>query len=154
MRGPGTRSRLASSFLSLSPTSRPGNADENAGMSGGERLPPEGRLDLDWEELFLSLDATRMRDRLAGLPFQCQEGWAQSRDCDVPPSWSGVERVVIGGMGGSAIAGDLAADLAAGQCAGPVIPVRDFSLPFSLNRHTLFVACQLFRSNGGNPFVV
>ena len=111
-------------------------------MSGGERLPPEGRLDLDWEELFLSLDATRMRDRLAGLPFQCQEGWAQSRDCDVPPSWSGVERVVIGGMGGSAIAGDLAADLAAGQRAGPVIPVRDFSLPFSLNRHTLFVACS------------
>ena len=45
-------------------------------------------------------------------------------------------------MGGSAIAGDLAADLAAAHPTVPISVVRDFRFPFALNEHTLFIACS------------
>jgi glucose/mannose-6-phosphate isomerase len=45
-------------------------------------------------------------------------------------------------MGGSAIAGDLVADLAALRGTVPVIVVRDFSLPFRLDQNSLFIGCS------------
>jgi glucose/mannose-6-phosphate isomerase len=45
-------------------------------------------------------------------------------------------------MGGSAIAGDLVADLASLQHGIPIWVVRDFHLPFALDQHSLVVACS------------
>ena len=106
--------------------------------------PPnrDAQPDLDCPETFNQMDPSDMRDRLQGVVIQCREGWDQGRSFEPPKEWGRVDRVVIGGMGGSAIAGDLAADLAAEQQAVPIIPVRGFSLPFPLDRRTLFIACS------------
>ena len=64
------------------------------------------------------------------------------RSAVLPDDWSDTEKVVIGGMGGSAIAGDLVADLAAVQGNVPVLVVRDLHLPFVLSERTLFIACS------------
>ena len=60
----------------------------------------------------------------------------------LPDDWADSDKVVIGGMGGSAIAGDLVADLAAVQSSVPVLVVRDLHLPFYLTERTLFLACS------------
>lgn len=60
----------------------------------------------------------------------------------LPRDWTPIDKVVIGGMGGSAIAGDLAADLAATAPTVPILVVRDRQLPFSLNGRSLFIACS------------
>lgn len=99
--------------------------------------------DLDSSETYITLDPTGLRQRLRGLPRQCQEAWASCSTLKLPGHWRAVDKVVIGGMGGSAIAGDLIIDLAASQqSAVPFILVRDFSLPFKLGDNCLFIACS------------
>jgi glucose/mannose-6-phosphate isomerase len=49
---------------------------------------------------------------------------------------------VIGGMGGSAIAGEVAADLASLQKTVPICVVRDLHFPFALSRRSLVILCS------------
>lgn len=56
-----------------------------------------------------------------------------------------ITKIVIGGMGGSAIAGDLAADLSlalSARTAWPVITARDFHFPFTPDDETLAILCS------------
>ena len=98
--------------------------------------------DLDNPKTYEQLDPSGLRGRLRELPGQCQAAWRQSQAMKVPEDWKQISHVVIGGMGGSAIAGDLAKDLAASQQAVPITVTRDFQLPFPLNSNHLFVACS------------
>ena len=98
--------------------------------------------DLDRAETYSSLDPSGIRERLRELPRHCEEAWRVSQTVPLPPGMPRVQHVVIGGMGGSAIAGDLTADLAAVQGAVPISVVRDFHLPFALHSGSLFVACS------------
>ena len=68
--------------------------------------------------------------------------WQKAQDCSLPEDWTGINRVVIGGMGGSAIAGDLASDLAAIKPSVPILVVRDRHFPFVLDESSLFIACS------------
>ena len=100
--------------------------------------------DLDRPQLYQELDPSGQRQRLHSLPQQCRDAWNQSQTWTPPAGWppGEISRVFVGGMGGSAIAGDLAGDLAAWQGAAPIIVARDFSVPFPLAEDTLFVACS------------
>ncbi len=98
--------------------------------------------DLDNPKTYEQLDPSGLRGRLRDLPDQCQAAWHQSQALKLPDDWKHISYVVIGGMGGSAIAGDLAKDLAASQQAVPITVIRDFQLPFPLTRNHLFVACS------------
>jgi glucose/mannose-6-phosphate isomerase len=97
---------------------------------------------LDVEATFTRLDPTGLRNRQRALPDHCREAWQQAKGLSTPEEWSTINKVVIGGMGGSAIAGDLVADLAALQQSLPVLVVRDFSLPFRLDQNSLFIGCS------------
>ncbi len=98
--------------------------------------------DLDNPKTYEQLDPSGLRGRLRELPRQCQVAWQQSQALKLPEDWKQISHVVIGGMGGSAIAGDLAKDLAASQQAVPITVIRDFQLPFPLSSNHLFVACS------------
>ena len=52
-------------------------------------------------------DLLDMNSRLESYPKLLSEGWEQSKSIDLPPSYSGVSKILIHGMGGSAISGDL-----------------------------------------------
>ena len=99
-------------------------------------------VDLESEASYAQLDASGMRQRLRALPEQCRAAWQQAASLAPPQSWDCVDRIVVGGMGGSAIAGDLVGDLAALQGAVPVTVIRDFRLPFNLDPKSLFIACS------------
>lgn len=74
-------------------------------------------------------DHQRMRDRVAELPAQCADAWHLVKGLSLPESYRAVRGVVVLGMGGSAIGGDLAAGLVAGECPVPVTVIRGYDLP-------------------------
>ena len=97
---------------------------------------------LDSPDFFERWDPSGMRRRLRLLPESCRWGWEQGSRFTPPPDWGELRRVVVGGMGGSAVAGDLLADLASSDGSLSISVVRDFSLPFPLDDATLFLACS------------
>ena len=84
----------------------------------------------------------RGRGRLMALPAQCAAAWHASKAVKLPRAWPKFERVLVGGMGGSAIAGDLVAGLAKEAGGAPVSVVRDFQLPGPARMETLHVLCS------------
>ena len=105
-----------------------------SGIAGGDVL--------DSPDLFERWDPSGMRRRLRLLPESCRRGWEQGRQFTPPVDWGELRRVVVGGMGGSAVAGDLLADLASSNGSISISVVRDFSLPYPLDDATLFLACS------------
>ena len=97
-------------------------------------------VDLDDPKVFERLDPSGMRNRLRSLPSLCQRGWSLQPTPSLPPNYRQVERIVVLGMGGSAIGGDLLRDLLARE-GGPRVEVcRDFSLNRPLDERTLVIA--------------
>jgi glucose/mannose-6-phosphate isomerase len=81
-----------------------------------------------------------MRDRLAEIPDQCSSAWQKVSKFDIPSSYGQVKRVVVLGVGGSAIGGDLLRSLAALECKLPVFVNRDYDLPPFIDEHSLIIA--------------
>jgi glucose/mannose-6-phosphate isomerase len=87
------------------------------------------------------LDPHGMLARIEALPEQCEAAWKQARAFELPAGYAAASVVVILGMGGSAIAGDIFRALA---LAGPkpVHVVRGYDLPSFVGGDALVVACS------------
>ena len=96
------------------------------------------------------LDRENMLGEIDGLPEQLARAYEiglQNSEVLKTSEFSGITRVVIAGLGGSAIGGDLLASYVGDSCAVPVIVHRDYGLPaFARGRETL-VICS---SHSGN----
>ena len=92
------------------------------------------------------LDRSDLLALIEALPEQCEEAWAAARAFAWPKSASTATSVVVLGMGGSAIAGDILASLAAFSGQKPVAVVRGYDVPAFVGKETLVVAC----SHSGN----
>ncbi|MBF8259718.1 MAG: glucose/mannose-6-phosphate isomerase [Actinobacteria bacterium] len=53
------------------------------------------------------LDPSGMLALMKEFPSQCRTAWRQAHEFKLPSGYRGIRKVVIAGMGGSAIAGDL-----------------------------------------------
>jgi glucose/mannose-6-phosphate isomerase len=84
---------------------------------------------LDDRSIYQELDPSGLHRRLQNLPEQCQRAWDQAKNTGFPDDWRQCTEVIIAGMGGSAIAGNLAADLAGPASSTPIRVVRDFHIP-------------------------
>ncbi len=97
-------------------------------------------MNLDDTALFKKLDPQDMLSEINNLPRQLQSAWELGQAQALPES-QGVTRVVISGMGGSAIGADLLAAYIASTCKLPVIVHRDYGLPAWANGpETLVIA--------------
>ncbi len=96
-------------------------------------------MTLDNPQTYRRLDPSGMEGRIANLPRQCRRAWQQASSLETPQSYRQVERIVVAGMGGSAIAGDLVADLASLEKAPPITSCRDYTLPSWVDSQTLVV---------------
>ena len=96
-------------------------------------------INLDDPEVYSRLDPSDMLRRIAELPKQCRQAWQSAMSFPLPPDYSASERVLILGMGGSAIGGDLVRSLAQEVGGAPIAVHRDYDLP-AVDEGTLVIA--------------
>ncbi len=97
-------------------------------------------INLDDPALYQKLDKAGMMAALRALPEQCRQAWQTARDFRIPANYRDVDKVLILGMGGSAIGGDLVRKLVEGEARIPVMVHRDYNLPHFVNEKTLVIA--------------
>lgn len=74
------------------------------------------------------------------MPRLCQQAWQMAMDFDLPQDYANIDKVVILGMGGSAIGGDLVSSLALSEAKLPILIHRDYNLPAFIDAKTLVIA--------------
>ena len=92
------------------------------------------------------LDPHGLLARIEALPEQCEVAWRNAVGLALPERYARARNVVLLGMGGSAIAGDVLRALSVQSGSKPVSLVRGYDLPASVDDETLVVAC----SHSGN----
>jgi len=95
--------------------------------------------DLDCLDL-ATVDPGNMRTRISELPEQCLQAWELVEALKLPEAYKQASRVVIAGMGGSAIGGDLVRTLAVPVAPVPVVVSREYTVPACVDQSTLFIA--------------
>lgn len=85
-------------------------------------------------------DPGNMLDRIKDLPAQVRDAWKIAKAAQIPPAYADVRNITVTGMGGSAIGGDLAAALMAGELKIPMNVHRDYGLPAYVGRDSLVIA--------------
>lgn len=101
---------------------------------------------LESPDTYRQLDPSGMLRHLHQFPGECQRAWHTATDFNYPRDYLKVEKVVIAGMGGSAIGGDFVRRLAMLEDSRPVWVHRDYGLPPHVDRNTLLI----FSSYSGN----
>jgi glucose/mannose-6-phosphate isomerase len=97
-------------------------------------------VDLDDLALYRRLDPSGMLGHLHQFPGQCRLAWEKTLEFELPREYGLVNKVVILGMGGSAIGGDLVCRLALAESRVPVWVNRDYGLPPFVDGETLVIA--------------
>ena len=95
---------------------------------------------LDDPQLFRQYDPEGILTHLHQMPQLYQDAWQRAMDFDLPQDYAGISRIVILGMGGSAIGGDLVAGLVSSEANLPVITSRDYEIPAFTDARTLVIA--------------
>ena len=86
------------------------------------------------------IDPGGMGRHIAEFPGQCREAMGLVRSGGVPEEYGLADSIVILGLGGSAIGGDLVRALVEYECRVPMLINRDYRLPAFVNDHTLIIA--------------
>ncbi|MCC7352752.1 MAG: bifunctional phosphoglucose/phosphomannose isomerase [Anaerolineae bacterium] len=76
-----------------------------------------------------ALDAGNMLRLVSELPAQLRAGWRNAATAEFPPEYRYAQRILILGMGGSAIGGDLLRGLITSRCPVPIVVNRDYGIP-------------------------
>jgi glucose/mannose-6-phosphate isomerase len=97
-------------------------------------------VDLDDQRIHEHVDQAGMRLYLRQLPQQCRRAWQQVTSFLLPQEYSAVNKVVILGMGGSAIGGELLRGLCIDTPHLAVSTHRDYGLPGFVDERTLVIA--------------
>ncbi len=95
---------------------------------------------LDDAKVYIKYDPEGMAERIKDLPEQCRQAWRSAMDFNLPPHYANIDKVVILGMGGSAIGGDLVRSLVQSESRIPVIVYRDYGLPAFADARSLLIA--------------
>jgi glucose/mannose-6-phosphate isomerase len=95
-------------------------------------------IDLDDLEV-LHVDRSGMLDLLLDLPAQLQMGDRLGQGAELPPA-TDVRAIVVTGLGGSSISGDLLRSYLYAECRIPIIVNRHYTLPAFVGPDTLVCA--------------
>ena len=98
------------------------------------------KINLDDVKVYQQNDPEGMLARIKELPMQCQQAWQAAMSFKLPADYADVDRVVVLGMGGSAIGGDLVRSLVQSESRIPVIVHREYGLPAFVDEKTLVIA--------------
>ncbi len=97
-------------------------------------------VNLDNLPIYRQLDTSGMLDRLHEFPEQCERAWEKVSKFDLPREYTRIDKVIILGMGGSAIGADVVRRLALAEGKASVWVHRDYGLPPLIDENTLVIA--------------
>ena len=108
-------------------------------------------MTMDFAALRTRLDTTDMMGRIIAFPEQMEAAWKIG--AEFAPQVEALraksfERVVVCGMGGSAIGGDLARSFLGERAKVPVLSCRDYFLPSNLARGALVIVSSYSGNTG------
>jgi len=105
--------------------------------------PDSGPVNLDDSTTWSALDSQGMLAMAEDFPGQCREGLRIGEQSQLDESYARVPNaIVLVGMGGSAIGGDLFARIYEEVLPVPVQVVRDYALPSFVDEGTLVITCS------------
>jgi len=96
--------------------------------------------DLDNPEIIENFDKSDMKSILLSFAGQYREAKNSVQSFNISSSYGQVKNIVISGMGGSAIGGDLIRSLFNEECPVPIVINRDYKVPHFVDDSTLFIA--------------
>ncbi|NIM04629.1 MAG: bifunctional phosphoglucose/phosphomannose isomerase [Armatimonadetes bacterium] len=96
-------------------------------------------IDLNKPESYLSLDPAGMLAMTADFPGQCREAVSIGEGFSAPTSFSKAQNILLCGLGGSAIAGDLVHRLTADRITVPFQVNRQYEIPSWVKENTLVI---------------
>ncbi len=97
-------------------------------------------VDLDVPSTYERGDPSRMIDQIREMDRQVQDAWRIVQHADLPASFRDCQAVVVLGMGGSAIGGDLVRVLGARNASVPILVSREYDLPGFVGPNSLVIA--------------
>lgn len=89
---------------------------------------------------FNKVDSKGMLGLVDKLPNMMEEGWALADAVNIPQVTGEICNLVVSGMGGSAISGDIVSLVLKDKVNFPVIVNRSYSCPKYVDKRTLFLA--------------
>jgi glucose/mannose-6-phosphate isomerase len=99
----------------------------------------ENKEILDSLDNLRAIDASGMLSLVDKLPDMLAEGWVIANKADIPNAGR-IDNLVISGMGGSAISGDIISLVLRDTADYPIYVNRSYSCPKFVNDKTLFIA--------------
>jgi glucose/mannose-6-phosphate isomerase len=103
-------------------------------------------MDLNDYTSFPNIDKQNYLSEIENLPNQLENAYQQGLSLSLP-KWQGIQRVLIAGMGGSAMGADLLIAYATPLCQVPIVVQRNYNLPaWAHGSETLVIAS----SHSGN----
>lgn len=90
-------------------------------------------------ELFEKLDQSKMRDSIAQLSQQVAHAWQTTQKITVPDDYDEINKIVVSGMGGSALGADIARNVYADKLKYPLWIVNGYELPEFVDEKTLVI---------------
>lgn len=97
-------------------------------------------VNLDDLLTYRQLDTSGMLNHLHEFPEQCHRAWGKVLSFELPREYTGIDKVIILGMGGSAIGGEMVRGLALAESKVPIWVHRDYNLPPFVDEDTLVIA--------------
>jgi glucose/mannose-6-phosphate isomerase len=99
-------------------------------------------LNLDDPSTYATLDPSNMLARVLEIDRQMADAWRLASAFEAPARYRDAQSVVVLGMGGSAIGGDLARSYAADKASVPILVSREYDLPAWIGPGTVVIAAS------------
>jgi len=96
---------------------------------------------LDDPKRWAELDPQNMRSLLSAFPKQIREAWHLVQGLELKVDFP-IASVLVSGLGGSAIGGDVVRTVTAHVLRVPLLVIRDYGLPQFVNSKTVVFACS------------
>ena len=97
-------------------------------------------IDLNDTAKIRELDTSNVAGSIEQLGKQCQHAWEESKKLQIDSLYSAVDKVIVCGMGGSALGSDLIKNIYSDRLNLPLNIVSDYNLPKFVNQDTLVIA--------------
>ena len=97
-------------------------------------------MDFIKKQIDFSLDGSNMKDAIKSFPSQIEKSFDMMKDWISLNEYGEINKIMVIGMGGSAIGGDLAKVIIQDNCSIPIFINRSYSIPKWVDDNTLIIA--------------